>query len=77
MKRILVLLVALTLVLSVGAMLVVYGAAPSSGDGIPEGSGFDVLPGPVGNGEPFGPAPNSGDGVHDGSGLPAPNDPNG
>jgi hypothetical protein len=38
--------------------------APQSGDGIPEGSGFD---GDVGSGR--GPAPNSGDGIPDGSGF--------
>jgi len=38
--------------------------APESGDGIPNGSGFD---GDVGLGP--GPAPNSGDGVSDGSGF--------
>ena len=38
--------------------------APESGDGIPNGSGFD---GDVGLGS--GPAPNSGDGVSDGSGF--------
>jgi hypothetical protein len=38
--------------------------APESGDGFPNGSGFD---GDVGFG--FGPAPNSGDGIPDGSGF--------
>ncbi|MFC1991276.1 hypothetical protein ACFLVC_00865 [Chloroflexota bacterium] len=38
--------------------------APESGDGIPNGSGFDRE---VGLGP--GPAPNSGDGVSDGSGF--------
>lgn len=38
--------------------------APESGDGIPNGSGFD---GDVGSG--IGPAPNSGDGIPDGSGF--------
>jgi len=38
--------------------------APESGDGIPNGSGFD---GEVGAGA--GPAPNSGDGIPDGSGF--------
>jgi hypothetical protein len=38
--------------------------APESGDGIPNGSGFD---GDVGSGP--GPAPNSGDGIPDGSGF--------
>ncbi|TWU42647.1 hypothetical protein [Novipirellula artificiosorum] len=48
------------------------GPAPNAGDGIPDGSGFDTLPGSVGDGELFGPAPNSGDGNPDGSGLVAP-----
>lgn len=38
--------------------------APESGDGFPNGSGFD---GPVGSGS--GPAPNAGDCIHDGSGF--------
>ena len=38
--------------------------APESGDGIPNGSGFD---GDVGEGR--GPAPNAGDGIPDGSGF--------
>jgi hypothetical protein len=44
------------------------GPAPNSGDGIPDGSGFDELrqnedsPG-------IGPAPNAGDGISDGSGF--------
>ena len=38
--------------------------APESGDGFPNGSGFD---GDVGFGP--GPAPNSGDGIPDGSGF--------
>jgi hypothetical protein len=38
--------------------------APESGDGFPNGSGFD---GDVGLGP--GPAPNSGDGIPDGSGF--------
>lgn len=77
MRRLLVLLLAL--VFAVGGMMVAYGApgpAPSSGDGIPEESGFDEQPGPIGDGDPFGPAPNSWDGEPDGSGLPSPNDPN-
>ncbi len=42
------------------------GPAPNSGDGIPDGSGFD---GPNGDGSGVGPAPNAGDGVSDGSGF--------
>jgi hypothetical protein len=41
--------------------------APYSGDGIPDGSGFD---GDVGSGP--GPAPYSGDGIPDGSGFEFP-----
>lgn len=70
MKRLLVLLLAL-----VFAGCAVYagpGAAPNSGDGIPDGSGFEETPGPMGDGDPFGPAPNSGDGIPDGSGMDAP-----
>jgi len=40
------------------------GPAPESGDGIPNGSGFD---GDVGSGP--GPAPNAGDCIPDGSGF--------
>lgn len=58
------------------------GPAPNSGDGIPDGSGFDPSgqngPGSSGSGNgPSGPAPNSGDGVPDGSGLDSPSGPNG
>lgn len=45
--------------------------APNSGDGNPDGSGFDKTNGPngSGSGEGYGePAPNSGDGDPDGSG---------
>ena len=48
------------------------GPAPNSGDGIPDGSGFDGPNGPVGEGSGSGhagPAPNSGDGTPDGSGF--------
>jgi hypothetical protein len=75
MRRILVLLMALTLVFAVGAMTAVYGGpgpAPYSGDGDPDGSSFvDPLPGPLG------PNPLAGDGVSDGSTLESPNGPNG
>jgi hypothetical protein len=79
MRRVLVLLMALTLVFTVGATMVVYGgpgAAPNSGDGDPDGSGFDPLPGPVGSGDSLGPNPLAGDGVPDGSSLDTPNGPN-
>lgn len=51
------------------------GPAPNSGDGIPDGSGFDSPNGPSDEGAsgsgsgPQGPAPNSGDGIPDGSGF--------
>jgi len=45
------------------------GPAPNSGDGEPDGSGFDSQTGPNGAGEETGPAPNSGDGDPDGSGF--------
>jgi hypothetical protein len=49
------------------------GPAPNSGDGVSDGSGFEVANGPnaeVGLGTgPVGPAPNSGDGIPDGSGF--------
>ena len=81
MRRNLVFLMALTLVFAVGAMLAVYGGpgpAPNSGDGNPDGSGFDEgEPGPVGDGDPLGPSPESGDGIPDGSSLDTPNGPNG
>jgi hypothetical protein len=41
------------------------GPAPNSGDGIPDGSGFDS---PNGEQNGPGPAPNSGDGIPDGPG---------
>jgi hypothetical protein len=48
-----------------------YGPAPNSGDGIPDGSGFDGPNGPNADSQkdPKGPAPNSGDGIPDGSGF--------
>ncbi|MBN2065621.1 MAG: hypothetical protein JW771_02305 [Candidatus Thermoplasmatota archaeon] len=43
------------------------GAAPNSGDGIPDGSGFDSFDG-IGPAYGPGPAPNSHDGISDGPG---------
>ena len=43
------------------------GPAPNSGDGIPEGSGFESDHWQ--NEDSPGPAPNSGDGIPDGSGF--------
>jgi len=75
MKRWFALLAVGILMLGVIAAYAGPGAAPNAGDGVPDGSGFDVTPGPMGGGDPFGPAPNSGDGVPDGSGMDAPNGP--
>ena len=49
------------------------GPAPNSGDGVPDGSGYEDDPdnGPYGYGDDYGmdgPAPNSGDGIPDGPG---------
>jgi predicted small lipoprotein YifL len=46
-------------------------AAPNSGDGVSDGSGFDIVPGSQSDdaGNATGPAPNSGDGIPDGSGM--------
>jgi hypothetical protein len=46
-------------------------SSPNSGDGVPDGSGYDPPNGPNSDGSGSGhnsPAPNSGDGVPDGSG---------
>lgn len=49
------------------------GPAPNSGDGVSDGSGFEIPNGPnadIGSGNgPVGPAPNSGDCIPDGSGF--------
>ena len=47
------------------------GPAPNSGDGIPDGSGWETVP-PTGTNSGPGPAPNSGDGIPDGSGWEVP-----
>ncbi|MFC2099767.1 hypothetical protein ACFLSF_02935 [Candidatus Bipolaricaulota bacterium] len=61
MKKMMVLLMALMFVFAMGSMMAVYagdefppGPAPNSHDGIPDGSGWDVPPGPFGPGEPAG-----------------------
>jgi hypothetical protein len=46
------------------------GPAPNSGDGIPDGSGFDQPNRQNEGSTGKGPAPNSGDGIPDGSGFP-------
>jgi hypothetical protein len=45
------------------------GPAPNSGDGIPDGSGFDQPNRQNDNSSGKGPAPNSGDGIPDGNGF--------
>ena len=45
------------------------GPAPNSGDGIPDGSGFDRSDWPNEDSPTKEPAPNSGDGIPDGSGF--------
>ena len=59
MKRMMVLLMALTFVFAMGSMMVAHagpGPAPNSHDGIPDGSGWpdDDPPGPFGPSEPVG-----------------------
>ena len=46
-----------------------FGPAPNSGDGIPDGSGFDQPNWQNDDSSGIGPAPNSGDGIPDGSGF--------
>lgn len=78
MRKGFALLLALIFVFTVGGILAVYGgpgAAPNSGDGVSDGSGFTVLPGPSGDGDSFGPNPLAGDGIPDGSALDSPNGP--
>jgi hypothetical protein len=78
MRKGLTLLLAMIFVFSVGVTLAVYGgpgAAPNSGDGTPDGSGFLVNPGPIGDGDSLGPNPLAGDGIPDGSDLDSPNGP--
>lgn len=69
MKRKTLVIVACVVIGLVGitgsAMAAGIGPAPNSGDGIPDGSGFET---PNGQGNGPGPAPNSGDGVPDGPG---------
>ncbi|UCF09340.1 MAG: hypothetical protein JSW65_04565 [Candidatus Bipolaricaulota bacterium] len=78
MRRMLASLLMVVFLFAATATLAVYGGpgpAPNSGDGIPDGSGFVVPPGPAGDGDPMGPNPAAGDGIPDGSDLPAPNGP--
>lgn len=46
-----------------------YGPAPNSGDGVPDGSGYNRSDWPNEESPAMGPAPNSGDGIPDGSGF--------
>jgi len=72
MKNTLALMMVVVLAFSVIALAGSNGnlaAAPNSGDGFSDGSGFDFVPGSNGVGDAFGPAPNSGDGIPDGSGM--------
>ena len=78
MKKVLVLLILIALAFSATTLAASNGnlvAAPNSGDGVSDGSGFDMEPGSNGVGDAFGPAPNSGDGFPDGSGTIPPNGP--
>jgi len=78
LKKLLVVIAVVTMVLITSGIAFADGSgpmgpAPNSGDGIPDGSGFDGPNGPCGNvgdgSGPVGPAPNSGDGIPDGSGF--------
>ena len=78
MKKLLVIIAVLVMVLATSGIALAdssgpMGPAPNSGDGNPDGSGFEEPNGPngdVGSGSgPVGPAPNSGDGDPDGSGF--------
>lgn len=86
MKKVFAILTIAILLTSAAGMAIAQdyghnGPAPNSGDGVPDGSGFDSPNGPndsdaaAGSG-PAGPAPNSGDGIPDGSGFDCPNGPN-
>ena len=46
-----------------------HGPAPNSGDGVPDGSGYERTDWPNECSPGKGPAPNSGDGIPDGSGF--------
>ncbi len=79
MKRVLACIaIVVLLVACMGSAMAQTGPAPSSGDGVSEGSGMDSRNGAMGDGASDdangldGPAPNSGDGVPDGSGMDSP-----
>jgi len=62
----------LTMVMFIGTVTAEndgFGPAPNSGDGDPDGSGFDRTDWPNEESPAEGPAPNSGDGVPNGSGF--------
>jgi hypothetical protein len=78
MKRVLMVVLVGVFFLGMGTMITAYGGpgpAPNSGDGTPDGSGLEPVPGPIGAQDPFGPSEFAGDGIPDGSSLPAPNGP--
>ena len=71
MKILLVIIAVMTLLVATSGVAVAEdvgppGPAPNSGDGDPDGSGWDMSDWPN---EGPGPAPNSGDGDPDGSGF--------
>ena len=71
-KSILLILLSTVLIVSLTVSIVLSdepGPAPNSGDGIPEGSGFNRNNWPNDDSPGKGPAPNSGDCVPDGSGF--------
>ena len=73
MKKIIVLiLIAAFLMISLSFTTIAAnspGPAPDSGNGIPDGSGFEVGEPQSENTSGTGPAPNSGDGISDSSGF--------
>ncbi|MFC2091768.1 hypothetical protein ACFLTD_03260 [Elusimicrobiota bacterium] len=71
MKKLLTMLLLVTLLAANCGLLQADGPAPNSGDGVPDGSGIDS-PGDPDNS----PAPGSGDCVPDGSGVDSPSGPN-
>lgn len=75
MKKVAIILLSTILILSVTCAYAScantdsQGPAPNSGDGIPDGSGYDRAEWPNQDSPARGPAPNSGDGIPDGSGF--------
>ena len=56
-------------VISINAKTDSHGPAPNSGDGVPDGSGYDRTDWPNEETPAKGPAPSSGDSIPDGSGF--------